>query len=164
MWKLFLRSMCPDSSFPRTITGTIQALNKDIYVLIPDRSVSLLNYIFCTAPPSLAPLMSAADGCSLSAALGHLVAGSTCGSGLTTVLWCFLQEICQKTDLNQKTHSASIPGATMTSPLDIPMFAKCLGVHLWWLCCSFVSLSHPAWGDSFTYSHFIVSLPQLFLY
>lgn len=54
----------------------------------------------CTAKFAL-PL-SAADGCSLSAALGHLVAASTCSSGFTADLWCFLQEICQKTGLNQK--------------------------------------------------------------
>lgn len=59
-----------------------------------------LYLVSCTAKFAL-PL-SAADGCSLSAALGHLVAGSTCSYGLTAVLWCFLQEIWQKTDLNQK--------------------------------------------------------------
>lgn len=38
----------------------------------------------------------------LSAALGHLVAGSTCSSRAHAVLQSFLQEIWQRTDLKQK--------------------------------------------------------------
>lgn len=43
-----------------------------------------LYLVSCTAKFAL-PL-SAADGCTLTAALGHLVAGSTCSLGLTGVL------------------------------------------------------------------------------
>lgn len=54
--ELFLRSMCSDSLFPCTIRGTTHALKKGMYVLIADKSVSLLNYTLSPAPPSLPSL------------------------------------------------------------------------------------------------------------
>lgn len=56
MWKLFLTSMCSDPLFLCTIRGTIQALKKGIYVLISDKSVSLLNYTLSPALPGLPSL------------------------------------------------------------------------------------------------------------
>lgn len=134
----------------------------------PARSVSLLKDILSPVPPSL-PFLCLCSwwAAGLSAALGHLVAGSTCSSRAHGNFAMLPARNLAENWFKTKRHTLSQfleLQLQMTSFLDTFMFAKCLGMRLWSFCYPFASQTRPAWGAIFCYFNFIISLPQLLRY